>query len=212
MAGSKIFLWRAAAPPGQLSAAARAPAGRGAALLPRRLTPGGAGGPRRIVPVASTQTNDSAAAAGKPEGTTMTSQLAQAAPPPRPPGVLLAEDHGAVRRLLCAALSECGFRVWPAADGEEAVSLYRTYRGDIDVAVLDVGLPVKDGPAALLALQPALPCCLMSGLADDEAIEGLLARGAARVLVKPFDLPELLAVLRRLAAGQGGGTPRPRAG
>jgi DNA-binding response OmpR family regulator len=118
----------------------------------------------------------------------------------RPPGVLVAEDQAALRGLLCLALSAAGFRIFPAADGYEAVRLYRDHQDEIDVTLLDRGMPKKDGAAVLeelRALRPGLPCCLMTGAGPD-AEAGLLARGANRVLAKPFDLPEMVAVIRTL--------------
>jgi CheY-like chemotaxis protein len=123
-------------------------------------------------------------------------------PPRRPPGILVAEDQAGLRALLCAALSGAGFRAWAAADGEEAVRLYRAQPGEIDAALLDRVMPVKDGPAALAALRaldPALPCCLMTGAGP--AAEGeLLALGASCVLAKPFFLPEMVALMKGLCA------------
>lgn len=132
----------------------------------------------------------------------MSDRAADAVPPRRPPGVLVAEDRAGLRALLCAALSGAGFRAWPAADGEEAVRLYRAHPGEIDVALLDRGMPVKDGPAALAdlrALNRSLPCCLMTG-AGPNAERELLALGASCVLVKPFLLPEVVAMVRGLCA------------
>jgi CheY-like chemotaxis protein len=117
------------------------------------------------------------------------------------PGVLVAEDQPDLRHMLCLALAGAGFRVWAAADGDEAVRFHREHRGEIDVALLDVTMPGKDGPAALAelrALDPALPCCLMSGWTDAETTAELLALGASCVFAKPFDLPELFGVLGRL--------------
>jgi DNA-binding response OmpR family regulator len=133
----------------------------------------------------------------------MSDTPAETLPSPRPPGVLVAEDQAALRGLLCLALTAAGFRTYPAADGDEAVSLFRAHRDDIAAALLDRGMPGKDGLAALAglrALHPGLPCCLMTGAGPDAEAE-LLARGATRVLAKPFDLPDMVAVMAALCAG-----------
>ena len=59
-----------------------------------------------------------------------------------------------------------GLAVWLAADGPEAVELYRGHRDTIDVVLLDVQMPGLDGPATLTALRefdPGVLCCFMTG-------------------------------------------------
>jgi DNA-binding response OmpR family regulator len=133
----------------------------------------------------------------------MSDRPAETLPSPRPPGVLVADDQPALRGLLCLALSAAGFRVFPAADGAEAVDLFRAHPGAIDAALIDRGMPVKDGSTTLTelrAIRPGLPCCLMTG-AGPEAEDELLERGATRVLAKPFDLSTMIALMAALCAG-----------
>ena len=123
--------------------------------------------------------------------------------------ILLIEDDAmigkAVRQGLCAA----GFAVDWVTDGRAAeLSLAN---GVYDLAVLDLGLPRKDGMAVLAtlrAMKNSLPVLIAS--ARDtvrDRIAGLQA-GADDYLLKPFDLDELVArvhaVLRRHA---GSGSP-----
>jgi DNA-binding response OmpR family regulator len=122
----------------------------------------------------------------------------------RPRGVLVAEDRPGLLTLVCAALGTAGYRVWGAGDGEEALRLYRTHAGEIDAALLDRDMPVKDGPATLAelrALAPTLPCCVMTG-AGPAVERQLLSLGASCVLAKPFLLPELVAMMKGLCPGK----------
>jgi CheY-like chemotaxis protein len=73
-------------------------------------------------------------------------------------------------------------RAWPAADGLEAVDLYRRHRDEIAAVVLDVHMPGLDGPAtlrALRALDPGVGCVFMTGRSGDCDEEALVALGAA---------------------------------
>src|SRR6516162_5053147 len=82
------------------------------------------------------------------------------------PTVLVADDEEVVRSLLRAALPRLGFRPLLAADGDEALRLYREHAADVRAALLDVLMPGRDGPATLAALRglrPSLPCCFMTG-------------------------------------------------
>jgi CheY-like chemotaxis protein len=121
---------------------------------------------------------------------------------PAPPGVLVADDHKQVRQMLHTALRAFGFCVTAAADGGEAVEVYRRARGGIGIALLDVQMPVLDGPQTLAALRqidPLVRCCFMSGGNGRYAVDELLALGAVAFIPKPFDLDVLARMLRQAA-------------
>jgi CheY-like chemotaxis protein len=131
--------------------------------------------------------------------------------------VLVIDDDAAVRDLLQRFLAKEGFRVLPAAGGEEGLRLARAARPD--AITLDVLMPGTDGWAVLAALKadPALadiPVVMLT-IADDRALGFSL--GAVEYLTKPVDRARLLRVLRRYGpgapdAGPGGGgdgAPRP---
>ena len=113
--------------------------------------------------------------------------------------VLLVEDDRAVSLGVQHALEREGWRVDALADGEPACSV--GLLGQHDLAVLDLGLPRKSGMEVLRhwrahgVRMPVLLLTARDQLAD--RVSGLDA-GADDYLVKPFDLPELLARLRAL--------------
>ena len=55
--------------------------------------------------------------------------------------VFLAEDEEQMVRLLKRVLFQRGYRVLVAVDGEEAVDLFSRYKPEIDVVLMDIGLP-----------------------------------------------------------------------
>src|SRR5438067_12967616 len=84
----------------------------------------------------------------------------------RRPGVLVVDDQDGVRGVVGAVLRQEGFAVWLAADGWEAIDLYRSLRGSIDLVLLDVRMPGLDGPASLSALRGLnrrVRFCFLSG-------------------------------------------------
>jgi CheY-like chemotaxis protein len=121
---------------------------------------------------------------------------------PLMPGVLVVDDHEQVRQMLHTALRVLGFSVRTAASGREAVEEYRRGRDAIGIVLLDVQMPVMDGPQTLTTLQridPRVRCCFMSGGNGRYAVADLLALGAAAFIPKPFDLDVLARALRQAA-------------
>lgn len=120
------------------------------------------------------------------------------------PGVLVVDDEYLVRIMVQLGLERNGFEVWPASNGREAVALYRAYRNEIAIVLLDVRMPGLDGPQTLDALRelnPKVLACFMSGDTGAYEPEELVQRGAAQVIAKPFHLDELASILRLLAFG-----------
>ena len=118
----------------------------------------------------------------------------------RRPGVLVVDDEEEIVRLLQVGLRSYGLAVWVAADGYEAVEVYRSFREAIDITLLDVRMPGRDGPQTLVALReldPDARVCFMSGFAGHYTDQNLLDLGALDVFMKPLRLSELA---RRLLA------------
>lgn len=116
-----------------------------------------------------------------------------------PMRVLLVEDDAALSLGISRALLREGWQVDSLADGRQALA-----PGLIDqfeLAVLDLGLPGADGMTVLRAWRAAgakLPVLLLTARDElSDRVAGLNA-GADDYLVKPFDLPELIARLRAL--------------
>ncbi len=113
--------------------------------------------------------------------------------------LLVTEDDTMLGRSLCDVLRREAYTVDWASDGLSAQGFLR--RGDIDIVVLDLGLPVFDGMDVLRWLRArgdATPVLILT--ARDQVADrvGGLDGGADDYLVKPFDLHELLARLRAL--------------
>ncbi len=119
--------------------------------------------------------------------------------------ILIVEDEADLLSGLAKALREEGYAIDTAEDGEEG--LYKAESYDYDALVLDVMLPKLDGWGVLerLRKQKKTPVLMLTARdASRDRVRGLDI-GADDYVVKPFDLPELLARLRALirrAAGE----------
>lgn len=113
--------------------------------------------------------------------------------------ILLVEDARALARSIAQGLSEEGFSVDVAGDGEEG--LHFATEVAYDAVVLDRMLPGLDGLSVLRRLRERgvrTPVLLLTALGElPDRVEGLEG-GADDYLVKPFAFDELLARLRAL--------------
>jgi len=118
--------------------------------------------------------------------------------------VLLADDHGIVRRGLRSLIEEAGSSVVAeAADGLEALRLTEEHKPDL--LVLDIGMPRLNGievAARSQKLDRPPGVIILSMHADESYIIRALAAGARAYLLKDATDEDLLPALRAVAAGK----------
>ncbi len=122
--------------------------------------------------------------------------------------VLLAEDDVSISEPLARALRREGYTVDVTVNGVE--TLDRARAGDIDLMVLDLGLPEMDGLEVARRLRAeghGTPILILTARADEvDTVVGLDA-GADDYVTKPFRLAELLARVRALLRRGGAEVP-----
>ncbi len=125
-----------------------------------------------------------------------------------PETILVVDDQSSVRRLLEEYLTEQGYRVVTAADGQNA--LYTARHDPPDLILLDIMMPKMDGYQFLRQYRQERQTPVIIITAREEETDAVLGLdlGADDYVVKPFRMRELLARiragLRRTAVG---GTP-----
>jgi two-component system, NtrC family, nitrogen regulation response regulator GlnG len=118
--------------------------------------------------------------------------------------VLIADDDTAIRTVLNQALARAGFA--PRVTGNAATLWRWVSQGEGDVVITDVVMPDEnafDLIPRIKKLRPDLPIIVMS--AQNTLMTALTAaeKGAYEYLPKPFDLNELVSVVRRALAEPG---------
>jgi CheY-like chemotaxis protein len=111
--------------------------------------------------------------------------------PPAARHVLVAEDEAMFRDAAVESLKNCGFQVFAAGDGEEALAILKAHP-EISLLVSDVRMPNMDGYALVeqgLALRPNLKVILMTGYAQTPP--KLVDAQDIGTLRKPFDIDVL---------------------
>jgi two-component system KDP operon response regulator KdpE len=110
-----------------------------------------------------------------------------------PPHVLVVDDELQIRRFLDIAYRAQGYRVSTAASAADAIAALA--QGDVDLLVLDLGLPDRDGGDLLRELRgwSGLPVIVLTArFGEDEKVQ-MLDAGANDYVVKPFGVKELMA-------------------
>lgn len=110
--------------------------------------------------------------------------------------VLCIDDEPAILRLLSVVLAADGHEVLKAASGREALTMLG--RGGIDLVLLDLGLPDRDGLElipTIKAIAP-VPVLVVSARSDTSEKVTALDLGAADYVTKPFDGDEVRARVR----------------
>lgn len=111
------------------------------------------------------------------------------------PRIAVIDDERHLRDLLQMGLSDDGFEVRTAPDGQSGLALVRDWRPD--AIILDVMLPYVDGLELLPMMRRVTeaPILMLSAKADtDDRVTGL-RRGADDYIAKPFEMSELIARL-----------------
>jgi two-component system KDP operon response regulator KdpE len=110
--------------------------------------------------------------------------------------VLVVDDDTQLLRALRIHLSARGYEVHTAVTGKGAVRVAEEH--EIDVVVLDLGLPDLDGTEVITALRAftTVPIIVLSARADSGDKVRALDRGADDYVTKPFGVDELMARLR----------------
>ena len=106
--------------------------------------------------------------------------------------ILIVEDNNEIQEILRTLLSE-EHEVIQAFSGTEG--MIRFEQGDIDLILLDIMLPGKNGDQVLKLIRQdsSVPVIMLTALSDKKLISQYLLDGANDYIVKPFDLDEVFA-------------------
>ncbi len=110
--------------------------------------------------------------------------------------ILCIDDEPAILRLLSVVLAADGHDVVTAANGRDALNIIG--HGGVDVVLLDLGLPDRDGLELIPAIRAAakVPILILSARSDVAEKVTALDLGAADYITKPFDGDEVRARVR----------------
>ena len=115
--------------------------------------------------------------------------------------ILLVDDEYSVADVAAAALKAVGYQVEYAHNGETALEMISGQADEIDLVILDLGMPGIGGRRTLEGIkqrQPDLPVIIASGYSALEEADKAKVLGAEVYIQKPFRLAGMLEVVRKI--------------
>ncbi len=115
------------------------------------------------------------------------------------PKVMIVDDAQFMRLRLSKLLSEHGYEVVEAENGEQAVELYRSAQPD--AVLMDITMPHKDGLQALAeirAFDPQANVIMLTALGQQSMVLQAVQSGAKDFVVKPFDPARVMKALQKV--------------
>jgi two-component system, cell cycle sensor histidine kinase and response regulator CckA len=120
--------------------------------------------------------------------------------------ILLVDDEAAVRAITAQTLQTFGYNVITACDGSEAIQLYGRHSEAVALILMDMAMPVMDGPATIHALgrrNPHLKVIAVSGLSSENHMSKAPSEAVKAFLSKPYSAETLLQTVHLVLTGQG---------
>jgi PAS domain S-box-containing protein len=109
--------------------------------------------------------------------------------------ILLVDDETAITDIGKYTLEASGYHVIVAADGEQAVSVFRQYQDEVRIVITDISMPILDGHSmikAIRTIEPKTKFLVISGLVNDKEFKKIREEHIFASLTKPFTANQLL--------------------
>ena len=115
--------------------------------------------------------------------------------------ILLVDDEELIRRVGEKNLKMAGYSVLLAANGQEALQIYRAHRDTIDLVLLDMIMPQMGGKKCLeelLKVNPHVKVVVASGYAVEASSKNAVELGIRGSICKPYEARDLLMAVRKI--------------
>lgn len=120
--------------------------------------------------------------------------------------VLVIEDEQAMARLLKNGLHHEGYHVLVAMDGAEAIDLYKRHGHEIDIVLMDLGLPKVTGSEVIRMMReqnPGVKIIVTTGYLEPELKPELIDAEVKGYIDKPYSVDDVIAKLRAVLNAPG---------
>lgn len=114
--------------------------------------------------------------------------------------ILLVDDEEPIRDLGKRILERSGYTVLTAANGKDALNLYRKEKNSISLVILDLNMPEMDGKQCLeelLEIDPRQKVLVASGYSRSGETKKVIEAGARGFVAKPYGMKQMLPTVRK---------------
>ncbi len=115
--------------------------------------------------------------------------------------ILIIEDESMIRDLLSGQLTPLGYKVITAPGGKQGIKIFQDSYKNIDLVILDLGLPELKGQEVFVKIKetdPSVRIIVASGFVTPEIKQQLLREGVKRVIQKPYEIPDMILEIRNV--------------
>lgn len=115
--------------------------------------------------------------------------------------ILVVDDENFITRMSSLVFTKNGYNVLTAAEGRAALALYLEHKSEIKLVLTDVMMPGMNGvdlTRALREISSELKIIACTGMATDILKTELLELGVEAILIKPYDIRELLRIVHHV--------------
>jgi CheY-like chemotaxis protein len=116
--------------------------------------------------------------------------------------VLVVDDEALIRWSIVETLTDLGYSVVEACDGQEALHALRAAAEPVDVVLLDYRLPDSNNLTLLSTIRriaPTTQVIMMTAYGTPDVVRGALDLGAHHVMSKPFEMREVAAAVGQVS-------------
>ncbi|MBI5374363.1 MAG: response regulator [Candidatus Schekmanbacteria bacterium] len=120
--------------------------------------------------------------------------------------ILVAEDELSVREIVRMLLEEQGYKVIEAVNGEDAVKKFTANKDSIELILLDLMMPQKDGRTVyeeIKKIRPGIKAIFMSGYSEETVSISGIIKDKLHFIPKPISPEKLLFKIREAISGDG---------
>ena len=120
--------------------------------------------------------------------------------------ILVVDDEKSILEIARECLEQHGYRVIAASSGELALQVYQEWRQDIELIVMDLGMPGMGGENCLkelISINPDVKVIIASGYSHLGQSGGICKLGAKGFVEKPYKLMEMLVKIREVLDNRG---------
>lgn len=119
--------------------------------------------------------------------------------------ILVIDDDEIVRVLLSKMLEREGYSVIACADGLEGISIFRQYKDEIDMVLLDMIMPGMNGAETFMELKKlsnSIKALILSGYTKDDAVQQIMDNGGCGFIQKPVTHTRLFSEIERIISSK----------